>query len=263
MAGVLDGVDRRTKIAGHNRLELLLFHLGRRQHFGINVFKVQEVIQCPQLTNVPHSHPSVKGVANMRGKTITVMDLSMAIGQSPIQDINNAFVIITEYNRSTQGFLVGGVERIVNLTWDSIKPPPKGAGSTYVTAVTEVDEKLVEIIDVEKVLSEIIGVDETVDNSVVEESQKDEGGREHVPHILVIDDSSVARNQIKHTLEQIGLGCTLAKNGREGLDKLKEVVDAGQELRDVYDLVISDVEMPEMDGYTFTTSVREDPRMDG
>ncbi|MCW8888994.1 MAG: response regulator, partial [Gammaproteobacteria bacterium] len=104
---------------------------------------------------------------------------------------------------------------------------------------------------------------ETVDDSVVEESQKDEGGRERVPHILVIDDSTVARNQIKHTLEQIGLGCTLAKNGREGLDKLKEVVDSGQEVRDVYDLVISDVEMPEMDGYTFTTSVREDPRMDG
>jgi len=261
MAGVLDGVDRRTKIAGHNRLELLLFHLGRRQHFGINVFKVQEVIQCPALTNVPHSHPAVKGVANMRGKTITVMDLSMAIGQTPIQDIDNAFVIITEYNRTTQGFLVGGVERIVNLTWESIKPPPKGAGSTYVTAVTEVEDQLVEIIDVEKVLSEIIGVDETVDEAVIEESQKEE--RKHIPHILVIDDSSVARNQIKHTLEQIGLQCTLAKNGREGLDRLKEVVDGGQNLRDVYDLVISDVEMPEMDGYTFTTSVREDPRMEG
>ena len=261
MAGVLDGVDRRTKIAGHNRLELLLFHLGRRQHFGINVFKVQEVIQCPPLTNVPHSHPSVRGVANMRGKTITVMDLAMAIGQPPIQDIDNAFIIITEYNRSTQGFLVGGVERIVNLTWESIKPPPKGAGSNYMTAVTEVEDQLVEIIDVEKVLSEIIGVDETVDETVIEESQKEE--REHIPHILVIDDSSVARNQIKHTLVQIGLQCTLANNGREGLDKLKEVVDAGQKIHDVYDLVISDVEMPEMDGYTFTTAVREDSRMDG
>jgi two-component system chemotaxis response regulator CheV len=261
MAGVLDGVDRRTKIAGHNRLELLLFHLGRRQHFGINVFKVQEVIQCPPLTKVPHSHSSVKGVANMRGKTITVMDLSMAIGQAPIQDISSAFVIITEYNRSTQGFLVNGVERIVNLTWDSIKPPPRGAGSTYVTAVTEVDDQLVEIIDVEKVLSEIIGVDETVAETVIKESQKE--AREHIPHILVIDDSSVARNQIKHTLVQIGLQCTLANNGREGFNKLKEVVDAGQNLRDVYDLVISDVEMPEMDGYTFTTSVRQDPRMEG
>lgn len=259
MAGVLEGVDRRTKIAGHNRLELLLFHLGKRQHFGINVFKVQEVIHCPSLTNVPHSHPSVKGVANMRGKTITVMDLAMAIGQPPIQDIDNAFIIITEYNRSTQGFLVGGVERIVNLNWETIKPPPRGAGNTYMTAVTEVDDRLVEIIDVEKVLSEIIGIDETVDNSVIEESQKEE--REHTPHILVIDDSSVARNQIKHTIEQVGLQCTLANDGRKGLDMLKEVVDAGQNLRDVYDLVISDVEMPEMDGYTFTTEVRNDPRM--
>lgn len=118
---------------------------------------------------------------------------------------------------------------------------------------------MVEIIDVEKVLSEIIGVDETVDDSVIEESQKEE--HERVPHILVIDDSSVARNQIKHTLEQIGLQCTLARDGKEGLDKLKEIVDGGQKARDVFDLVISDVEMPEMDGYTFTTEVRDDPRL--
>ena len=260
MAGVLDGVDRRTKIAGHNRLELLLFHLGRRQHFGINVFKVQEVVHCPPLTKVPHSHPAIKGVANMRGKTITVMDLAMAIGQPPIQDISDAFIIISEYNRSTQAFLVAGVDRIVNLNWESIKPPPKGAGNTYMTAVTEVDDRLVEIIDVEKVLAEIIGVNETVTNSVIEDSQKDE--REHVPHILVIDDSTVARHQIKHTLEQVNLKCTLANNGKEGLDILRKIADEGGKVRDVYDLVISDVEMPEMDGYTFTTAVRNDPRMD-
>ena len=205
MAGVLDGVDQRTKIAGHNRLELLLFHLGRRQHFGINVFKVQEVIRCPSLTIVPHSHPAVRGVANMRGKNITVIDLAMAINQPPIQEIENAFIIITEYNRSTQAFLVGGVERIINLTWELVKPPPKGAGNNFMTAVTEVEDQLIGILDVEQILSDIIGVDETVDAAVIAESQKNV--HERTPHILVIDDSSVARNQIKHTLEQIGLQC--------------------------------------------------------
>ncbi|MCW8950137.1 MAG: chemotaxis protein CheW, partial [Sedimenticola sp.] len=99
MAGILDGVDQRTKLAGHNRLELLLFRLAGRQRFGINVFKVQEVIQCPPLTQLPGSHPVVRGIANMRGKTITVMDLSQSIGGPPLDNIEGRFVIITEYNR--------------------------------------------------------------------------------------------------------------------------------------------------------------------
>ena len=79
MAGVLDGVDMRTRLAGHNRLELLLFRLGNGQRFGINVFKVQEVIQCPALTSLPQSHPVILGIANMRGRTIAIMDLARAI----------------------------------------------------------------------------------------------------------------------------------------------------------------------------------------
>ncbi|MCB1726817.1 MAG: purine-binding chemotaxis protein CheW, partial [Gammaproteobacteria bacterium] len=117
MAGVLDGVDMRTKLAGHNRLELLLFRLGGRQRFGINVFKVQEVIQCPPLTVVPQSHPVVLGIANMRGKTIAIMDLAMAIGAPALGDPRDRFVIVTEYNRKVQGFLVDSVDRIVNMNW--------------------------------------------------------------------------------------------------------------------------------------------------
>ena len=255
MAGILDGVDQRTKLAGHNRLELLLFNLGRRQQFGINVFKVKEVIQCPALTCVPHSHPAVKGVANMRGNNIPVIDLAMSIGQPPLQTVTGAFVIIAEYNRTLHGFLVAGVDRIVNLNWDAIKPPPKGTGQTYMTAVTQVDDRLVEIIDVEKVMSEIIGVEEVVNATIVDSASK------QAHHVLVVDDSSVARNQIKRTMEQIGIETTLAKNGREGLNVLKQIADAGEDVYARFDLVISDVEMPEMDGYTFTTEVRSDPRM--
>ena len=138
MTGILDGVDQRTQLAGHNRLELLLFKLHPQQRFAINVFKVQEVIQCPELTQIPNSHPAVKGIANMRGKTITVMDLSMAIGEPPLDEADGCFVIITEYNRMVQGFMVGSVDRIVNMTWSEIMPPPKGAAiGTYMTAVDQ------------------------------------------------------------------------------------------------------------------------------
>ncbi|MCA1805986.1 MAG: chemotaxis protein CheV [Xanthomonadaceae bacterium] len=261
MSGLLANVDMRTRLAGHNRLELLLFRLSGKQLFGINVFKVQEVIQCPPLTAVPKSNRIIRGIANMRGKTIPVMDLSMAIGGPPQPQVEGRFVVVTEYNCSTQGFLVNGVDRIVNMNWEEILPPPRGTGrGHYLTAVTRVDEKLVEIIDVEKVLVEAIGSRDTVSGELLESVGK--GDATELPqHVLVADDSSVARNQIKRTLDQLGVSCTLARDGREALEQLQAWADEeGAAVTERIFMVISDVEMPEMDGYTFTTSVRADPR---
>jgi two-component system chemotaxis response regulator CheV len=262
MSGVLANVDLRTQLAGHNRLELLLFRLDSQQLFGINVFKVQEVIQCPSLTQVPDSHPMVRGITNMRGRTITVMDLGKAIGRPGVAVPEDNFVVVTEYNQHVQGFLVGGVDRIVNMNWGDILPPPKGIGNdNYLTAVTRVDGELVEIIDVEKVLSEVVGWTDEVSQEYVQQSAEDAG--EYQPLVLVADDSSVARNQIKRTLDQLGIECVLAKDGRQALDQLTQWADDGQSiaLHDRLFMVISDIEMPEMDGYTFTTEVRKDPRL--
>ena len=257
MSGVMEGVDQRTKLVGENRFELLLFGLGGRQKFGINVFKVQEVIQCPSLTGVPKAHHFVRGIANMRGRTITIMDLAMAIGRKPIDDISNRFVIVTEYNRSTQGFLVSSVDRIVNMNWKDILPPPKGVGkNNFMTAVTKIDDELVEIIDVEKVFAELAGITiEVREEATVSPDEARE------LRILVADDSLVARKQVKSTLDKVGLSCDLAKNGREALDMLKQAVADGKPVTDTYDVVISDIEMPEMDGYTLTTEIRADERL--
>lgn len=258
MAGVIDSVDQRTQLAGHNRLELLTFRLKGKQRFGINVFKVQEVLQCPTLTQIPHSHAVVRGVATMRGKTIPVMDLSLAIGAGAIGDPSKCFMIVTEYNRSTQGFLVGAVERIVNLNWGDMLPPPKGSGKdSYLTAVTRLDNELVEIIDVEKVLAEVTQASTEVSREVADSAEESLSQQ----HIMVVDDSSVARNQIKRTLEQIGLQCTMAANGREALKMLKEWEDSNDGRLDRLAMVLSDIEMPEMDGYTLTTEIRKDARL--
>lgn len=257
MTGVLDGVDRRTRLAGHNRLELLLFRLNRKQRYGINVFKVQEVIQCPPLTTVPHSHAAVRGVANLRGKTISLIDLRKALGGLPLTDLENCYIIVTEYNRTTQGFLVQSVDRIVNLNWDEILPPPREAGNTYMTAVTRLDDEIIEIIDVEKVLAEVMGGTRQISDEVMAMQRPQEKTR----HILVVDDSSVARNQIKQTLDQLGIESTLARNGKEGLDILKAWADDPVPVSERICMVISDVEMPQMDGYTFTTEIRQDPRL--
>ncbi|MCQ8180806.1 chemotaxis protein CheV [Methylomonas sp. SURF-1] len=257
MAGVLDGVDQRTKLAGHNRFELLLFKLVSRQRFGINVFKVQEVIQCPPLTQIPNSHSVICGVAHLRGKTIPVLDLSMAIGMRPLQRDAGCYVIVTEYNRSIQGFLVGSVDRIINIGWEQVKAPPTGTGKeSYLTAVTEIEGELIEVIDVEKVMKEVIGgreeaSAETIDQNVM--SQND--------HILVVDDSSVARNQVKRVCEQIGIECTLLKDGQEAWDHLCGLVAEGTKIEQRYSMIISDVEMPRMDGYTLATKIKSDPNM--
>ncbi len=258
MASILDTVDQRTRLAGHNRLELLLFKLGQRQLFGINVFKVKEVIRRPSLTRIPGAHPAVCGVAHMRGQTISVVDLSMAVGKMPVGEDEDAFVIITEYNRKVQGFLVRSVDRIINVNWEKMHAPPKGSGNvSYLTAVTRIDEQLVEILDVEKIMAEIVGQTVEVSDQIKGEHEDD---RSSLKKILIVDDSLIARKQIKRTLDQINIDSLMAQNGAEALRLLQSLAEDGGIDKHV-SLVISDVEMPEMDGYTLTTEIRGDPNL--
>ena len=170
MAGLMDSVNQRTQLVGQNRLELLLFRLEGPQLYGINVFKVKEVLQCPKLTIMPKSSPVVRGVANIRGGTIPILDLSIATGRAALEDLKTSFVIITEYNTKVQGFLVRSVERIVNMNWEEIHPPPKGTGRDhYLTAVTRLDQQLVEIIDVEKILAEVAPTSEVISAGVIDD----------------------------------------------------------------------------------------------
>ncbi len=261
MAGVLDSVNQRTQLVGQNRLELLLFRVNGRQVYGINVFKVKEVLQCPKLTVLPGSNPVVRGVAHIRSGTIPIMDMSMATGNAPLQDLKNAFVIITEYNLKTQGFLVAGVERIINMNWGDIHPPPKGTGREhYLTAVTEIDKQLVEIIDVEKILAEVSPISEEISEGLVTDEVQALARQKKV---LIVDDSKIARKQVTRCLENVGVEVVALNDGRQAWEHLEGMADAGEKITDHYLMMISDIEMPEMDGYTLTTRVRGDNRMAG
>ncbi|MEH8020365.1 chemotaxis protein CheV [Rheinheimera metallidurans] len=258
MSKLMAAVNQRTNLVGNNRLELLLFRLHGKQPFGINVFKVREVLQCPELTEMPGSSPHVRGIAHLRGVPVMVIDLSQATGGKRIEDLSTAFVLVTEYNRHTQGFLVNGVDRIVNTNWDQILPPPKGAGAGhYLTAVTEIDGKLVQIIDVEKVFAEITPVNEDVSEDIktkaAERSFKD-------VIVLVADDSAVARNQVKRALTSIGINVELVNDGKLALNWLTaKAAELGGDISTKVPLLISDIEMPEMDGYTLTAEIKADP----
>ena len=259
MSGILDSVNQRTQLVGQNRLELLLFRLNGRQRFGINVFKVREVLQCPPLTSMPKLNTLVRGVAHIRGQTISVIDLSMATGGRRIEDLSNAFIVIAEYNRSVQGFLVGVVERIINTNWDAIMPPPQGTGrASYLTAVTEVENELIEILDVEKILNEISPLNADVSADVAE-GLTTEGKEDKI--IFIADDSAVARNQVKKALTTLGLEIELAKNGLEALNRLKEIAEEYGDVTNRVGVLVSDIEMPEMDGYTLTAEIKNTPQL--
>ena len=259
MAGVMDAVNQRTQLVGQNRLELLLFRLDGQQLYGINVFKVREVLQCPKLTVMPKSHPVVCGVASIRGATIPILDLAMATGSGALKDQSSPFVIITEYNTKTQGFLVGAVERIVNMNWEEIHPPPKGTGRDhYLTAVTRLDNQLVEIIDVEKILSEVSPSSESISHGVVD---VDTHTKAVSLRVLTVDDSSVARKQVSRCLQTVGVEVVSLNDGRQALEYLRKLVDEGKDPSEEFLMMISDIEMPEMDGYTLTSEIRSDPRM--
>jgi two-component system, chemotaxis family, chemotaxis protein CheV len=259
MAGVMDSVNQRTQLVGQNRLELLLFRLGGKQIYGINVFKVKEVLQCPPLNAIPGRNRVVRGVAHIRGGTLPIMDMNLAIGRSELPDIESCFVIITEYNRTAQGFLVRSVERIVNMNWGDIHPPPKGAGKEhYLTAVTQVEGQLVEIIDVEKILAEVSPAKEQVSEGVVSDGIAEKVVQKHV---LIVDDSTIARKQIQRVVEGMGIRTTIKKDGQEALNYLTDLVNEGKSPYEELVMIICDIEMPEMDGYTFTAEVRNNPSL--
>ncbi|MCC2614915.1 chemotaxis protein CheV [Aestuariibacter halophilus] len=268
MSGILASVDQRTKLVGENRLELLMFKLGTRHIFAINVFKVKEVITVPAMNQMPGSHANLKGVTNYRGRSIPIIDLRQAIKMPPVSNEDpdnpiNQNVIITEYNRSVQGFLIGQVMNIVNTSWSDIQPPPTTIGKmNYLTAITQIDvdgkRELVEIIDVEKVLAEIVEYDTHISEEILDETVTAHlAGKK----VLVVDDSATARWQVRDTLKQLGIECIEQRDGLMALNLLKSWCDQGKRVQDEILLMFTDAEMPEMDGYRLTAEVREDPRM--
>ena len=242
-----------------------MFRLGSRHAFAMNVFKVREVIQVPPLNTLPGAHGNLRGVTTYRGSTIPIIDLRQAIKMRPKNDGDYPCnVIITEYNRSVQGFLIGEVLSIVNTSWQDIEPPPRSIGkANYLTAITQMNiddrNELVEIIDVEKVLAEIIEYDATISDALLAETDV-KRLRGHT--VLVVDDSGTARKQVRDTLGQVGMQIIESRNGADALALLKKWADEGRCINDEILLMYTDAEMPEMDGYRLTAEVRADPRME-
>lgn len=259
MSNRAKSLERQPKTTGNSRLEMLLFRLQKKQRFGINVYKVREVLQCPALTAVPGSHTVLKGVITLRGATIPVIDLSLAVGMGPNSDTQSAYVIVAEFNRIVQGFLVAAVERIVHVNWEDVVSPPQSSGlDHFLTGVTTLDNDLVEILDVEKVFADINPVCAKV-GSANQESARASGVDS--AHVLVVDDSRIARKQIEETLNQLSVPFTSAVHGKQAIAILQKWMTESPEKLATLLMVITDIEMPEMDGYALLSEIRKDARL--
>jgi two-component system chemotaxis response regulator CheV len=270
MSTLINEIDARTRLAGANQMELLLFKLGTNEIFGINVFKVREVMKLPELTQIPEADNRIVGMANIRGIMVPVVGLKRSLGLGaegegqPGSATAHPYLIVSEYNGSLQGFLVAGVDRIIRFSWSAIKTPPaivrennKGA----VTAVTMLDDgRMVLILDVEKVLNDICprSDDEVFAGMVATPALKSKC-------MLFADDSSVARTQIRKALERLEMSYIMTTTGGEAWTKLQALADQataeGKERVDQIQCILSDIEMPEMDGFTLTKHIRADPRL--
>jgi len=267
MSSFLKGVDQRTSLAGMNRMELLLFTIKGEQLFGINVFKVREVIRTPPISSVPKSDPRVVGVSDIRGQTMPMIDLAKSLDLEAVSPENypNSLTIVTEFNSSVQGFLVEDVDRIVHLRWEDILAPPDSLQNVnYLTGITRAQEQIVQIVDVEKVLAEVSGVSNASSDEFISENIDKTQNQDFF--VLGADDSTVARSQLKSVLDKMGIANKIVNNGKLALEFLQKWADDADKgisprVSDRVLMVISDIEMPEMDGYTLTTSIRKDDRL--
>lgn len=257
--GLLDQIDARANLAGTNKMEILLFSLGGDEKFGINVFKVKEVSQAGKITRTPNMPHGVDGIVSLRGHVMPVLNLAAFMGLTPGEA--HQTMMVAEYNTHILGFLVQGVDRIIRVDWEKVRPAEgmltdKG---TLINAITELaDGSLVSLLDVEQILSDAFG------EALVGNVERIESGHDYC--VFFADDSMVARRKIAEVLDKMGVKHIQSNSGREAWDRLKSMADSAQStgvnLHDQIQVILTDAEMPEMDGYVLTNHIKADRRFD-
>ncbi len=234
---------------------LLLFKISQNQTFALGTLKVQEIVPYTHLTVLPQAHPAVLGAATIRGETIPVVDMAAAVGYQPIseEEKKHCVIITTDCSRQHVGFLVRGIERIIECNWRNIDPPPSSLGpQAYVTGVTRLDDKLIQLMDIELLLSEVYPASE----DYVELTGVQKGSLQNL-EILLVDDSAVARRQLEGALNNIDVPYKVCKNGHDAFEVMKQAAENGNPI----DILVSDIEMPGLDGYELTFEIRSEPQI--
>ena len=257
--------------AGSNEMELVDFRIIRGSItggedyegiFGVNVAKVREIIKVPHLTELPGTPEYIEGIFDLRGVVVPVINLGKWMQYpAPTKPVSER-IIITEFSDILMGFVVHEAKRIRRISWKDIEPASFAAGSgvldrSKITGVTRIeDDQVLLIIDFESIVGEL-GIHDTEQHVSTLDFEKIDG------IALVLDDSLVARRIVKTSLEELGLSVIEATDGQDGLDKLENMYGIyGDSIREKLRIIVSDVEMPRMDGFHFTSNVKADKRFD-
>ena len=261
-------MDDNSLKVGSNEMELVDFRIMKQENdtvyegiYGVNVSKVREIIRVPLLTELPGTPEYIEGIFDLRGVVIPVVNLAKWMGIAPPDDIEKSLrVIITEFNNVLIGFIVHEAKRIRRINWGDIEPATFASGTgtldgSKITGVTKIEnDNVLLILDLESVVQDLGLYEPDVDN---------------IPHeletfsglALILDDSSTARKIVKEALIKMGFQVVEAIDGQEGLEKLDELYATyGDAISDNLKLILSDVEMPRMDGFHFAANVKEDGR---
>ena len=259
-------IDERTNLTSSNKFELLLFRLGmdpygvRSELFGINVFKIREIVPMQEITKAAGTRSPLLGMVNIRGQIISVIDLPAVVGCVPKTGLN--ILLVTEYARSTQAFAVESVDEIVRLEWSQVLSAESKAGGNFVTSIARLDHdvsssRLAQVLDVEQILHEIMPTERDMEIVGVEQIILKPGAV-----IIAADDSKVARSLVESGLKAMGLPFLMHKTGKEAWEKIlqihKETKAQGVPITDRVAMVLTDLEMPEMDGFTLTKNIKRD-----
>ncbi len=270
MKNSMHEIDERTNLTSNSKFELLLFRLGeapgtdRRELFGINVFKVREIMVMPTVTAMANAPANIMGVANIRGQIIPVINLPAVVGCSPKKGLS--ILMVTEFARTTQAFAVEEVDEIVRLEWKQVLSA-EGNGGGLVTSIARLDgnaenTRLAQVLDVEQILRDVMPSEQK------EISSSSVGPQLKLPPgtiIMAADDSGTARMMIEQGLKAMGAPYIMAKTGKEAWDRLQAMATQaqaeGKTIKDKVALVLTDLEMPEMDGFTLTRNIKQDQRL--
>ncbi|NRB22173.1 chemotaxis protein CheV [Shewanella sp.] len=236
---------------------LLLFRLSQTQLFALGTLKIRELVPYTPLSAIPHSHPTIMGAATIRGKTIPIIDMASAVGYTPItrEELSKSYIIITDCQRMVIGFLVRAIDKIIECNWRDIESPPNNLGkNAYLTGVTKFDDKLVQLLDVELLLSKVFPPSPETTRAILTDVQRE---KLKPLSILLVDDSKVARKQLSDALDSINIPYQVTADGREALAIMEQAANDGMPIQ----LLVSDIEMPGLDGYELAFEVKNTPAL--
>ena len=268
----MEANDKILLESGTNELEIVEFRIDERDgkgnvipcFFGVNVAKVREIIRLPALRKVVNSHPAVSGMIKLRDQVITLIDLSRALNKDT-DGISAERVIVLEFNRMIVGILVHSVSRIYRISWENVEPPVKAIHDANITGVVKMEDRIILILDFEKIIGEISYADALsapdADLLTAPVSLNRAGKT-----ILVADDSNFIRSTICGSLREAGYNVVEAENGEEAWNQVnamkKRCAESGSGISELLNLIITDIEMPRMDGLHLTSLIRKDVALD-